>query len=80
MTHNAAWGSIWENLVISEARKQFLNQGKRPPCWFWRIAQGEEIDLLIETGPRQFLAVECKVGVEIEKRSLKGFMLLRGAL
>ena len=45
VTHNAAWGSIWENLVISEVRKQFLNQGKRPPCWFWRIAQGEEIDL-----------------------------------
>ena len=76
VAHNAAWGSIWENLVISEVRKQFLNQGKRPPCWFWRIAQGEEIDLLIETGPRQFLAVECKVGVEIEKRSLKGFALL----
>jgi hypothetical protein len=33
--------------------------------------------LLIETGPRQFLAVECKVAAEVEKRSLKGFTLLR---
>jgi hypothetical protein len=65
---------------MSPLRKTLQNQGKRPPCWFWRIAQGEEIDLLIEIGPRQFLAVECKVAVEIEKRSLKGFMLLRGAL
>jgi predicted AAA+ superfamily ATPase len=76
VAHSPAWGSIWENLVISEARKQFLNQGKRPPFWFWRIAQGEEIDLLIETGPRQFLAVECKVAAEVEKRSMKGFTLL----
>ena len=65
---------------MSPLRKSLQNQGKRPSCWFWRIAQGEEIDLLIEIGPRQFLAVEYKVAVEIEKRSLKGFMRLRGAL
>lgn len=74
--HHAAWGAIWENLVIGEVRKEFLNGGQRPPCWFWRTAQGEEIDLLIERGPGQFLAIECKVGAELDGRSLKGFAAL----
>jgi len=74
---NPAWGAIWENLAISEVRKQFLNRGRWPACWFWRTAQGDEIDLLIEVGPKQFLAVECKVAVEIEPRDLKGLVALK---
>lgn len=73
---NAAWGAIWENLVISEVHKYFFNSGKRPPCWFWRTVQGEEVDLLIEVGPRQFLAIECKTASQIEPRALKGFTVL----
>jgi hypothetical protein len=73
---HAAWGAIWENLVIGEVRKHFLNRGARPPCWFWRTVQGEEIDLLIERGPDRFLAVECKTSAEIEPRMLKGFASL----
>lgn len=76
MIRNAAWGAIWENVVIGEVRKQFLNRGARPPCWFWRTVQGEEIDLLVERGPGQFLAVECKTSEEIEPRMLKGFTAL----
>lgn len=74
---NAAWGAIWENLVISEVHKHFLNQGKRPPCWFWRAVQGEEVDLLMELGPKQFMAIECKTAATIEPRALKGFDAIR---
>jgi predicted AAA+ superfamily ATPase len=73
---NAAWGAVWENLVISEVHKHFLNTGKRPTCWFWRTVQGEEVDLLVEVGPRQFLAIECKTTSQIDSRSLKGFTAL----
>lgn len=76
---HAAWGAIWENVVIGEIRKLFLNRGQRPPCWFWRTVHGEEMDLLIERGPSQFLAVECKVGAAIEPRDLKGFAALEQA-
>ena len=76
---NPTWGAIWENLVVGEARKWFLNAGRRPPCWFWRTVQGEEIDLLVERGPSQFLAVECKVAAEIEPRALKAFAALEQA-
>jgi hypothetical protein len=70
---NAAWGAVWENLVIGEVHKYFFNVGKRPPCWFWRTVQGEEVDLLIEVGPQQFLAIECKTAAQIESSALKGF-------
>ncbi|MFP4501221.1 MAG: ATP-binding protein [Candidatus Hydrogenedentota bacterium] len=73
---NAMWGALWENLVISEAYKYFCNSGIRPPCWFWRTVQGEEVDLLIETGPREFAAVECKTSAQVDSRALKGFAAL----
>ncbi|MCB9769406.1 MAG: ATP-binding protein [Candidatus Omnitrophica bacterium] len=69
---NAAWGAVWENFVIGEVHKHFFNMGKRPPCWFWRTVQGEEVDLLIEVGPRQFLAIECKTSARVESSALKG--------
>ena len=76
VTQNAAWGAVWENLVVSEVYKHFLNRGIRPPCWFWRKVQGEEIDLLIEIGPRRFRALECKTASRIESNALKGFRAL----
>lgn len=76
VVRNAAWAAVWENLVVSEVHKYFLNGGKRPPCWFWRTVQGEEVDLLVEVGPKRFLAIECKTASEIEPRALKGFAAL----
>lgn len=76
VTQNAAWGAVWENLVLSEVRKHFLNAGRRPPCWFWRTASGEEVDLLVEGGPKRFLAVECKTAAVIGGRDLRGFAAL----
>jgi uncharacterized protein len=73
---NAMWGALWESLVISEAYKYFCNSGIRPPCWFWRTVQGEEVDLLIETGPREFATVACKSSPQVDSRALKGFAAL----
>ena len=70
---NAAWGAVWENFVIGEVYKHFYNLGKRPPCGFWRTVQGEEVDLLIEVGSRQFLAIQCKPTACVESNALKGF-------
>ena len=76
---NAGWGAVWENLVVSEVHKHFLNRGKRPPLWFWRTAQGEEVDLLVEAGPRQFFAIECKTASAVDSHALKGLAALERA-
>jgi len=73
---NALWGAVWENLVIEEIWKYFLNCGKHPPLWFWRTLQGEEIDLLIEIGPRSFFALECKTSATVGLRDCKHFSVL----
>ena len=46
-------GSLFENLVVAEARKSRLNRGLDPDMWFYRNATGTvEVDLLIEAGGR----------------------------
>ncbi len=76
VTRHAMWGAVWENLVVAEIRKYYLNAGRRPPLWFWRTQQREEVDLLIETGPKRFRAIECKTAARIEGKALKGFAAL----
>lgn len=66
------WGAVWENFVISEVRKRLLDTGKPPALWSWRTASGDEVDLLVETGPERFMALECKTAQQVTSDSLKG--------
>jgi uncharacterized protein len=75
-TH-ALWGPIWENFVISEIRKRLLASGRPPAMWFWRTANGDEVDLLIEEAPEQFLAVECKTAERVGAHDARGFLKLQ---
>lgn len=46
-------GSLFENLVVAEARKHRLNRGVDPDMWFYRNATGTvEVDLLLESAGR----------------------------
>lgn len=66
------WGAVWENFVISEVRKRLLDTGTPPALWFWRTASGDEVDLLVETGPERFIALECKTAQQVTSDSVKG--------
>jgi predicted AAA+ superfamily ATPase len=70
------WGAIWENFVVAEAVKWYLNRGLRPPTYFWRTAGGEEVDLVVERGPAVLWALECKTSVTVGDRDLKGIRAL----
>lgn len=70
------WGHVWENFVIAEIRKRLLASGHPPPCWFWRTASGDEVDLLIEIGPETFIAVECKASERVTAGHLRGIRRL----
>lgn len=71
------WGAVWENFVVSEARKRLLDTGRMPALWFWRTAHGDEVDLLIETAPERFFVVESKATERVTSRDLKGVLRLR---
>lgn len=78
LMRHASWGAVWENFVISEVRKSFLVRGLRPPLWFWRTSNGEEIDLLIETAPERFVVIESKTAAQVDSSALKSLQALKG--
>lgn len=43
-------GAIFENWVISEYYKSYLNRGEEAPLYFWRDQHGHEIDMVIDQG------------------------------
>ena len=45
-----ARGSIFENMIIADLKKQFFNLGDNPNLYFWRDNIGNEIDCLFESG------------------------------
>ena len=54
-------GALFENLVISEFRKQYFSRGELPNFYFYRTATGQEVDLIIEEGKHP-VAIEIKLG------------------
>lgn len=60
-THYAR-GPIFENMVISEIAKNHYNRGKNPDIFFWRDSKGKEVDLIVERGGGERLALELKSG------------------
>lgn len=63
-THYAK-GALFENFVISEIMKNFYNQGRLQPLYFWRDRTGHEIDLLIDAGGRMH-PIEIKSGQTVQ--------------
>ena len=56
---------------MSELRKNHLNQGKRPAFYFWRDSNGNEVDLIIETG-KGLMPVEIKAGQTLNRDFFSG--------
>jgi len=69
-------GGLYENLMILELMKKWLNMGRRPDFYFFRDTQGNEVDLLIrEYG--KLLPVEIKSAATFSDRFLKGIKRFR---
>jgi hypothetical protein len=54
-------GALFENLIVSEARKARLNADQSPQLYFWRDNNGLEADLVFET-PSGLQTIEIKSG------------------
>ncbi len=63
-------GAIFENWVIVETIKRYLNQGVEAPVYFWRDQHGHEVDLVLDEGTYLDL-VEIKSGRTFQKEFLK---------
>ena len=63
-------GQLFENLVVVEALKHRLNQGKRSNLSFFRDRSGLEVDLLASNGDR-IAAVEIQAGQTVQSAFFK---------
>jgi predicted AAA+ superfamily ATPase len=53
-------GPIWESYVFGQILRQATSRGEPVSINYWRTANGQEVDLVLEQGSR-VVAVECKL-------------------
>lgn len=64
-------GALFENLIISDLGKQFYNNGKRPPLYFWRDVNGRiEVDCVVALETNLF-PIEIKASQTISLEFFK---------
>lgn len=76
LTVHFARGPLFENLIMNELTKNWLNRGIRPPFYFWSDQSSHEVDLLIDQGTR-LTAVEIKSGRTIQSDFFRGLQFFQ---
>ena len=72
---SAMSGEFFETWVVSEIYKSYLNEGKRPPLYFYRNSNKKEIDLIIYQDGTVY-PVEIKKGTR-PQNATKNFSVLK---
>lgn len=68
---NKAYGSIFENWIISEIKKNDSNSARNDGMYFFRDSAANEIDLIIEREGKP-MAIEIKSGTKIADNMMRG--------
>jgi predicted AAA+ superfamily ATPase len=72
-------GAIYENLVILEVMKYFLNRGPSRKLFFYRDSNGNEVDLVIPRG-QAFVPIEIKAAATVNGSFFKGLTQFASAV
>jgi len=76
LTNGAMWGHIFESFVFAEVLKSYYNDGiVKPPLYYYRDKDKNEIDLLIEDGEILY-PVEIKTSSDPKKSMVSAFACL----
>lgn len=75
LENSAMSGAFFETWVVSEIYKSYLNNGKRPPLYFYRDSNKKEIDLIIYQNGTVY-PIEIKKGTA-PKDAIKNFSVLK---
>ncbi|MDL2259224.1 ATP-binding protein [Eubacteriales bacterium OttesenSCG-928-K08] len=78
LTNGAMWGHIFESFVFAEILKSYYNDGiVKPPLYYYRDKDKNEIDLLIESGDTLH-PIEIKTTSDPTKSMVSAFRCLGG--
>jgi len=73
LEHAEDSGDFFENYIVSEVYKSFINTGKRPQLYYYRDANNrKEIDLIIEHNGIVY-PIEIEESPNPDKRAIKSF-------
>ena len=72
-------GAIFENAVLLEIVKAFVNRGEEPRIYFWRTSAGEEVDLVVEAEGK-LIPIEVKLSGTPRPAMAKGIRAFQAAL
>lgn len=76
LVNGAMWGHLFESFVFGEILKSYYNDGiVKPPLYYYRDADKNEIDLLIEDGDTLH-PIEIKTTSDPKKTMVKAFHCL----
>jgi len=75
---SAMSGKIFETYVVSEILKSYHNAGIRPPIYYYRDADGKEIDLVLEYNDTVY-PIEIKKTGNPGKNAIKNFTVLQNS-
>jgi len=76
LVNGAMWGHIFESFVFTEILKSYYNDGiVKPPLYYYRDADKNEIDLIVEDGDSLY-PVEIKTTGDPARSMVKAFRLL----
>jgi len=67
------FGSLFENLMVSELIKNRFNQSRSDNLFFWRDSNGAEIDILLDL-PEGLFPIEVKSGQTVTLEYFKGLL------
>ncbi len=68
---HSAYGSIFENWIITEIRKNNFNRGLNEGMYYFRDSVGNEVDLITERDAEP-MAIEIKAGTKADNNMLRG--------
>lgn len=72
-------GAIFENMVVNNVLKNFMNRGETPQIFFYRDRSQYEVDLVVQT-PLGYKAYEIKSSTTFSKSFLDGIVYLKSLL
>ena len=76
LVNGAMWGRLFETFVFAEILKSYYNDGiVKPPLYYYRDADKNEIDLLIEDG-EVLHPIEIKTNSDPTKTMVRAFHCL----
>jgi predicted AAA+ superfamily ATPase len=78
LVRGALWGQMFESFVFAEILKSYYNDGKvKPPLFYYRDSDKNEIDLLIESG-ETLHPVEIKTTSDPTTGMIRAFRKIEG--